>query len=399
MSKYQKREFQVGPYWLSQRGPAFYRTWYRDGKTLRVSLKTADRAQAEKALTDFFIAENTGKPVEGRVLMKDVLDDYWTSHGQHTASSVNLKLQIEEWKKHFPEKTVSEATAYEAQEKFKGELIKRGLSASSVNKILAAGKAAVRLAWRKGTVPSVPPFTMLPIGGQKPMGYPIGPEDTSKLLLHSEGTLRLFILLLLGTLGRPGAVLDLCKSQSDFEFGLIDLNPPGRRQNKKRRPVVRMPDFLRLELEALPDGPLFIYRGKKVRSLRTRFRQARKAAGLRPDINAYSWRHGVAKFLRASGVDRWSVEGVLGHRAGTTDRYATVDPTYLKEVKAAIEAYHARTMAHLDALKSRPVPAMQRFTPKASQQRIRGRAKSLENGERAGIRTQDLAIKSRVLYR
>ena len=47
------------------------------------------------------------------------------------------------------------------------------------------------------------------------------------------------MLLLMGTMARPGAVLDLQKSQIDFEADLIDL-AGGKPQNKKRRPVVKL---------------------------------------------------------------------------------------------------------------------------------------------------------------
>src|SRR6185312_13532146 len=99
--------------------------------------------------------------------------------------------------------------------------------------------------------------------------YPINPKQAAKLIKECSGHLLTFNLLLLGTVGRPGAVLDLCKSQADFEFGLIDLNPPGRKQNKKRLPVVRLPKFLRELIEDLPDGPLVQWNGKKVREVKT----------------------------------------------------------------------------------------------------------------------------------
>ena len=68
--------------------------------------------------------------------------------------------------------------------------------------------------------------------------------------------LRMFLLLLRGTAGRPAAVLKLTREQCDLDRGLIDLNPPGRAQTKKRRPVVLMPDFLRPWILQAVAGPL-----------------------------------------------------------------------------------------------------------------------------------------------
>lgn len=56
---------------------------------------------------------------------------------------------------------------------------------------------------------------------------------------RSEHVFR-YVLLALNTAARPEAILDLDPSQIHFDRGLIDLNPAGRPQNKKYRPVVRL---------------------------------------------------------------------------------------------------------------------------------------------------------------
>jgi hypothetical protein len=51
-----------------------------------------------------------------------------------------------------------------------------------------------------------------------------------------------FIMMALNTWARPEAITDLRVGQQvDFRHRLVDLNPPGRRQNAKRRPVIRPP--------------------------------------------------------------------------------------------------------------------------------------------------------------
>ncbi|MDB5369807.1 MAG: hypothetical protein JWP20_1365 [Roseomonas sp.] len=56
----------------------------------------------------------------------------------------------------------------------------------------------------------------------------------------------MFLVLLIGTAGRPQAVLELTRFQCDLERGTINLNTPGRVQTKKRRPILPMASFLRL---------------------------------------------------------------------------------------------------------------------------------------------------------
>jgi integrase len=102
-------------------------------------------------------------------------------------------------------------------------------------------------------------------------------------------------------------------------------------------------------LFVVPDGLLIQWRGLPVKKVRTAFRKARKRVGLSQKVNTYSFRRGVAKWMRAHGVDKWEVEGQFGHRKGTTDRYATVAPEYLQKACAAIESYWAEVPRHLRA--------------------------------------------------
>lgn len=51
-------------------------------------------------------------------------------------------------------------------------------------------------------------------------------------------------------MARPQAILDLdTRTQVDFEAQLLHLNQPGRKQNNKKRPKIRLTDNLRHWLE------------------------------------------------------------------------------------------------------------------------------------------------------
>ncbi|MEA2829489.1 MAG: hypothetical protein QOF22_237, partial [Bradyrhizobium sp.] len=120
----------------------------------------------------------------------------------------------------------------------------------------------------------------------------------------------------------------------------IFLNRPGRTQTKKRRPVVKMPPFLHAVLwTRRGEGPVISYEGKAVKSVRTAWRQARKRAGLDPSVTLYSWRHTLSRWMRSRGVDKWEVQGQLGHRGGVTERYAEYAPDYQAKATAAVESF------------------------------------------------------------
>jgi len=68
-------------------------------------------------------------------------------------------------------------------------------------------------------------------------------EEVALLLENAEHHhLRMFILLLIGTLGRPQAIVELRFEQIDFERPIINLNPPSRSQTLKYRPLVKLPE-------------------------------------------------------------------------------------------------------------------------------------------------------------
>jgi hypothetical protein len=43
--------------------------------------------------------------------------------------------------------------------------------------------------------------------------------------------------------------------------------------------------------------------------------------------------------MRSRGVDKWEVQGQLGHRGGVTERYAEYAPDYQAKATAAIESF------------------------------------------------------------
>jgi hypothetical protein len=72
-------------------------------------------------------------------------------------------------------------------------------------------------------------------------------EELASLLDTKCGELlRRYDIIALNTWSRPEAIADInIRQQVDFQNGLLDLNPPSRRQSKKQRPVIRLTTNLR----------------------------------------------------------------------------------------------------------------------------------------------------------
>ena len=145
------------------------------------------------------------------------------------------------------------------------------------------------------------------------------------------------------TLARPDAVHDIStaphRGQWDPEHEILDLNPKGRRQTKKRRatvPIARQATWLLHECEG------FLV---PVASVKKGFAAMMRALGLPADGEAgmklirRSMADEVRRRLVAAEKPIEELEVFLGHRNidAVTELYAPFDPAYLRNVKAIIE--------------------------------------------------------------
>lgn len=151
---------------------------------------------------------------------------------------------------------------------------------------------------------------------------------------------RLYVLIGLYTMARPAAILDLTWDRVDFDRGLIDFNPPGRKQTAKRRPVVAIADDLMADLKLAYEGRQSQYviekAGKKVASIRKAFEAASERSGIK--VTPYTLRHTGAVWAAESGISMSALAQFMGHEDSTTTEkhYARYSPGYLANVANAV---------------------------------------------------------------
>jgi hypothetical protein len=134
------------------------------------------------------------------------------------------------------------------------------------------------------------------------------------------------------------------------------LNPEGRRQNKKFRPMVREPKAMTRWLnewekgtDGTPPHPAQPYCGYTNRSsIHTVLRRVcdPEKADL-PRMALYSIRHRGTTVLRAAKVPKEQIDYQLGHvqqGARTTQDYGKYEADYLTEAAAALDAWIARVL-------------------------------------------------------
>jgi integrase len=153
--------------------------------------------------------------------------------------------------------------------------------------------------------------------------------------------LPLYTLIALYTGARRGAILNLTWPQIDLARGIINFNPPGRAQTKKRRPIIRIPRSLLAALRRAHRRAtceyVIAYEGKSVASVKTAFNSAAERAGI-PDCTSHTLRHTAGTWMAQRGVPMHQIAGYLGHSvARTTELYAHHHPDHMQQAVAALE--------------------------------------------------------------
>lgn len=152
---------------------------------------------------------------------------------------------------------------------------------------------------------------------------------------------RLYVLLGLYTMARPGAILDLTWGQVDFDLRQIDLNPPGRRQTAKLRPIVAMNDALfeaLLEAHAAHQIDHVIERGgQRIDNIKKAFQAASERCGFR--VTPYMLRHTGAVWAAEAGLPMTELAQFMGHDDDRTTQkhYARFSPDYLKKAANSVK--------------------------------------------------------------
>jgi integrase len=352
MPRYSKTKFTLGDWYLTQRSgsPAWYRATIEAGKIKRVSLLTDDYDLAKQRFSDWWAAhyklEANDRPPSA-VKLADVLNDYECQHLPKVRSAESIKIILRYWREWWGDATVADVRSLDRQEQFREWLAGKGLGHLTICRCMEFGKAAIRRAWKRGIISSVPYVEVPPYGEIKPKGRPLTVEEIGKLLRGTaEPHMQLFILLLIGTASRPEAILHLTYEQIDFEAGLIQLNPDGRKQTSKRRPVVKLPDALRCVLTG-GSGRVLMFRGKPINKATTGWHKAIQRAGLDRSVRPYSIRHTCSRWMRQHGVPPWECAAQLGHslpQYSMTERYTGHSPDYLENAVKSLNALLALVM-------------------------------------------------------
>lgn len=400
--------YQRGQFWLDYvRGaggkPAssrFYIWWYStdDARLQRKSTGTSDLRLASDALDDHYLA--THRPTDAdqaRYTVSECMTDYWREHASKLPSadavSARLKLMsryidhaVETRRIRDPflpaevdDRFLDDFRKWAlvdpivARRKVDGRWVdgkKRSRKASTVEESVIALKAAINYAYHARRIRHVPPLrhkTRDQVTSER--SYRLSLDGLAELIDYSctgagryggHGDrlipLRRYLVGAICTLARPDAILDMSVAGERMQWlrqeRRFNLNPEGRIQTRKMRPILPIVDLLNDWLLATDqwfvckhfvayDAELDedVMQQIRVASIRSGWDGAKSRLGIPDGWGPKLIRHSMSSILANRRVNLIELEVALGHRVmkKTTSKYAHLDPDYLRSIADGIE--------------------------------------------------------------
>lgn len=433
--------YRRGKYWLewdtradgTRRSPYLTIFWYDvDARRVRsASTRTADEGEAILALDRRYLSDASespafchacGQPVAKgeQYLLTDAIADYRLEWGDQRASAEAIEMRLNHTLDFLEAQdatggkfgiattcavacTTSFANALRdwssAQpivwRNGEGEITKsRPRSPAATETVIAQTAAALNHAAdadppRSDKRPTYKPLPSKQV--QRKRRSRIGVPDLARMVAYAaadpqRASLHAFLVASICTIARPGAVVDICVAPDRHQWTpgseTIDLNPVGRVQNKKVRPMLPVLPLLAEWLQAewvayhkLPvndrvgRGYLVNYYGRPIRNV-ARAWDTMLAALEFPsgrEWQQYILRHSLATIVRKRGATAWDLQGFMGHRLPSqTEIYAEGD---FASAQAALQSV-------IDEIEQLAPGALHRtITGKAAAPVLKGRAK------------------------
>ena len=362
-----KERFEIRGHWLGldDNSPVWRACWLDGRRVRRRSLGTADFEEAKVRLAEFAVSNTRPTEAPPQCLsIAEVLLYYRQDHADSKASADQARIAADHIASWWGLRKVSEITPA-TQREFILHLAAKGMAPATIRRNLSVLSAALRRAAKMGQLVAAPQILMAESDIAELVNAP-GKIKERRLTIKELAAfldaittphIWRYTVLALNTLARPDAITDLTPFQ--IRHGRIDLNPAGRRQNKKFRPIVPITPTLAGWLEAWEGtgSPLVRYKGKAVANVKKGIRETAIEAGLlkaeeySPDrsVTPYTLRRSMARLLRAEGVSLADIGAMLGHKVpgfSTTEIYADADPNYLGAVLDGIESIMDEVVAH-----------------------------------------------------
>lgn len=315
-------------------------------------------------------------------LVEDLMADWLRYHVYTLQAADRYLISVQHWTNFFDSErkagrlptavTVRQLTP-QLQARFRDWRFKDGVGGHTVARDIAALRCALTWAWKNQRIEHPPFIADVPAHQKAPARDRVLSIEEVAALMDAcanrddrEHILR-FIVIELGTAGRPEAVLELTSGNIDLKRGLIDPRQPGRVHPRKRRAIVPIANAVLpwvsgiegkiityrvpiAERNRVPGGPSHYVR--QTRCIKTGWKAVCNDAGV-TGATPKTLRHTMLTWLAERGVPKEQRMTLAGHSAQdtTAKNYEHLSPHYLRAAVAEIDAYFDElaklTTAHL----------------------------------------------------
>lgn len=305
--------------------------WWTDGRRRRHSLDTTDRVAAEAKARRVWAALRGGTRFD---TVEAIVSAYLDTLG----GLRDEKRKREAWAAAGPywgalrPQQIDEAVslAYPGWRK---------RAANTHRQELSLVRTALNWAVAQGHLDKAPKIT-LPAMPESSVDHLTKQQFRQFLMGCGAPHVALFAMLAVTTGGRKTALLQTQWCQVDLDRALIDLNPPGRKQNSKFRATVPLNDVILPKLREAKAAALSDYviehHGKPMDDIKKGIAAAAKRSGVR--CHPHMFRHSAAVWMAEDRVPMSEIAAFLGHRdINVTIRiYARYHPDYLREAARSL---------------------------------------------------------------
>lgn len=309
-----------------------------------------------------------------------LIDEWLKHHVAHLAAPDRYRYSVEHWKAFFDEEhrlgrlsatpTLADLTP-ELQSRFRAWRAAAGVGGHTISRDLAALRGALSWARKHQRIDRAPFVADVPMHLRgRPRDRLLTFEEIASIIRacvdrpEREHLIR-FIVIELGTAGRPQAVLELTDANVDLKRNLIDPNHPGRIHARKRRAIVPIANAVLPWVVGI-QGKLIKYKvplscqketaegvthwERETKSIKTVWNNACRTAGV-TGATPKTLRHTMLTWLAARGVPAEQRQMLAGHSPqGTTARnYEHLSPDYLRAAIGEVDAFFAELRKHTSA--------------------------------------------------
>jgi hypothetical protein len=323
--------------------------WTDNGRSKRVSTRTADMAEAQRFLAGWILEAEADRKARETLNVRRILADYRAEHVEEQVIAweridIAMKPLEAEFGDLFPADLTSDRIATYKRKRRNGELGRR-VQDSTIRRELVTLNAALNHAKRQRRIDanSIPHIVLPPSAPARDFWLNEAEEREFLALASQTSGERLsrihrFVALALDTAARRRSIEQLRWDQVDLLAGVIRYDQNGKRMKNKRRVAVPISDRLRPVLERAynerPDGCEWVL--DTPHSVQHHFDQltglaVKKLGSKFSQLTMHDLRRTWATLAARAGVNLFQVAGVLGDTVATVERaYAHHCPDHLR---------------------------------------------------------------------